>query len=594
VAITVTILMVAAALVLDFGLVRLDRQMNKAAADSATAAGVHGLDQGDGEPHPFAGVCDALEYLKLQHEMTDLPDTSQSPGNVSCPPSTAALSTVCDPADPSTWARYVATVDDLTVEIKSPYVLSDGDFPEETLGTLQDDIGDPTANGCDQLAVIITETVEPGLGSLATDANLTSRIRTVGRAEMGAEGQGAVALLMLERNDCKVLNVGSGNAQIDVLGNGPVPGLVHVDSIGNGGDCTANNIVSSQPDQGIIIRESEDDPSMPGVLGVRALVPGEPGAVPAKASDPAPKVVIETDQDPVGRELVTRAPVDDRYLQDVTNWRNIAAARFTMTQTEALATGYTTLTCAATGTIATTGKVWVDCANFSNDVTFTNATEVVFTGRISGGTNMPAATQVFVEGTPANPSGISTDGFRMHQGSATTCPSGTQPSRAVMVLGNGDFGANSSSANVQLCNTAVVLLGGSTGCLPTTSGTEPTTNSCTGVLHINGGAVDWTAPNKKASEPRDDSDWAALEDLALWTEASGQSHRLSADLRLAGVFMLPNAEPLNISGTAVVNVEEAQLVVQKLDVTGQGVLEMQPSPYDVVTVPILGGFTLVR
>ena len=57
-------ILVAAAMVLDFGIARLDRQKNKAVADSAVAAGMRGLDMGDGRTHPFHGVCQALEFLK--------------------------------------------------------------------------------------------------------------------------------------------------------------------------------------------------------------------------------------------------------------------------------------------------------------------------------------------------------------------------------------------------------------------------------------------------------------------------------------------------------------------------------------------------
>ena len=43
VAVSMTALLVAVGMVLDFGLVRIDRQVDKAAADSATAAGLQAL-----------------------------------------------------------------------------------------------------------------------------------------------------------------------------------------------------------------------------------------------------------------------------------------------------------------------------------------------------------------------------------------------------------------------------------------------------------------------------------------------------------------------------------------------------------------------
>ena len=58
------ILLVVAALVLDFGLVRVDRQVDKSAADAATVAGLHALNTGEGKAHPYIGVCTAVRYLQ--------------------------------------------------------------------------------------------------------------------------------------------------------------------------------------------------------------------------------------------------------------------------------------------------------------------------------------------------------------------------------------------------------------------------------------------------------------------------------------------------------------------------------------------------
>src|SRR3954464_14634422 len=64
VAISVTFMAVAAGMVLDFGLVRIDRQIDKSAADAAVTAGLHALKAGDDKPRPFRGVCTALRYLQ--------------------------------------------------------------------------------------------------------------------------------------------------------------------------------------------------------------------------------------------------------------------------------------------------------------------------------------------------------------------------------------------------------------------------------------------------------------------------------------------------------------------------------------------------
>ena len=58
-AICLTMLLLSVAMVLDLGAVRIDRQVNKMAADAAATAGLRGLDKGDGYPYSFRGVCQA-------------------------------------------------------------------------------------------------------------------------------------------------------------------------------------------------------------------------------------------------------------------------------------------------------------------------------------------------------------------------------------------------------------------------------------------------------------------------------------------------------------------------------------------------------
>ena len=64
VALATTTLLIITAMVLDFGLARVDRQTNKAAADAGTSAGVYALDGPDGKPRDYQGVCTAIRYLR--------------------------------------------------------------------------------------------------------------------------------------------------------------------------------------------------------------------------------------------------------------------------------------------------------------------------------------------------------------------------------------------------------------------------------------------------------------------------------------------------------------------------------------------------
>ena len=111
VAASMVMLLVIAAMVLDFGLVRLDRQTNKSSTDAATSAGLQGLNyHNTGKIYSYRGACAALETLRSNEP--DLAGLSWS----ACSDS-ALLDKVCKASDASTHADLVAAVGSYTVEI---------------------------------------------------------------------------------------------------------------------------------------------------------------------------------------------------------------------------------------------------------------------------------------------------------------------------------------------------------------------------------------------------------------------------------------------------------------------------------------------
>jgi hypothetical protein len=90
------------------------------------------------------------------------------------------------------------------------------------------------------------------------------------------------------------------------------------------------------------------------------------------------------------------------------------------------------------------------------------------------------------------------------------------------------------------------------------------------------------------------ADWLDFEDMAVWVEASG-SHDMGggAAMRLSGVFFLPNGE-FKVHGGANQDVRNSQYIARRFRADGGSLLELQPNPYDVIGVPALTGFTLVR
>ena len=584
VAMSMVAVLVATAMVLDFGIARLDRQQNKSVADSAVTAGMRGLDMGDARKHSFSGVCQALDFLKANKPA--LSSLSWAP----CA-DPLKIATICQWDDPRTHASYVGSANGITVEISSPYNLSTSGWPEEQLATLSSD--QLTAEeSCDHLSVVVRQTRQPGLGSLATDSDMTTSVRSVGRVTEGVLDEQPVALLLLERTGCSAVEVNGTNSFVRVLATGAVAGLIHSDSTGEG--CSGNaRILWGDHANGIIARAGTGGP---GLIRVRAM--GTTAAV--HAYDSATNVVAEGGAVGPG-PLVSRSPVDARYL---------SAARGAIsdyeTQAATRGVGWNKLPCNTPRSTleAELGKLWVDCGTKTFDTAglTLKATDIFFDAKSVSASNlaMPNATRVYVAGDSApNGAGISVNGsgFSMGSGSSNAgCPNTvTTPSltRARLVIGAGSLFSNPSST-VKLCSTTVVMRGGVTGgCLPSVHGTAPSdTVTCNGRLTM-AGATDWTAPNRIAGQATP-ADWGDFEDMAVWTEANG-THDMGggAFMRLSGVFFLPNGD-FKVHGGASQDVRNSQYIARRFRAEGGSVLELQPNPYDVIGVPALVGFTLVR
>ena len=147
-------------------------------------------------------------------------------------------------------------------------------------------------------------------------------------------------------------------------------------------------------------------------------------------------------------------------------------------------------------------------------------------------------------------------------------------------------------------------------------GSAPKTTPCVGASTSAGtsqintsGSVDWTAPNayedlKQAPVNNDpltkQTLWDGGEDLALWDETyadnSGQTFGMQGGgfVHVAGVFMVPNAAPFNITGNAALDLTNSQFIVTKFSVDGGAILKMSVDPYNAVPLPKLTPFTLVR
>lgn len=605
-ALTLTLILLAAALVIDFGIVRVDRQIHKSAADAATDAGTHALTSIDDTPHPYVGVCTAMRYLQTNNAKFANVDTgvwtngagaSVGSGNVGCT-DTALQDATCTPGTIASWARYNWAASDgrLQVSIQSGYELAGSGWSDENLPTVNADNSDGQ-QGCNQLAVIITQSRKPGFGSLATSSDIQSSIRTVGRVIINPP-KAAVALLLLERTKCYTLQVGSaaGTGRIEVLGAGTSPGTVHADS--DGSDCNPSQVVmDGKKPAGIVAHPAETG----GTPGSITLVASGANAYDSAANvyaGPAPGTP------PTQRSLVGRGVVDEIFLTPVRNAVSAANGVFTSPLATLIAAGYTEISAgecndAAAPDWAAT-KVYANCTGFNTSVDIPNATDIIFTDSLSSASlKMPKATRVYIRGQTGT--AVTANAFEMNNGTYNApCATGVTPTatRAQLFIYAGSI--KSTGGPIRLCNTSLIMMSGEAGgCVPGSLNTyldapcPNPTNDDAGIDFTGGANLDWTAPNLSgvvatAAESAD------LEDIAVWAEARTE-YKIGGGgfLHLSGLFMLPNADPLTLGGSGGQDLKDSQYVVRRLSQNGGAVMTMQPTSALPIKLPDLS-YALVR
>ncbi len=450
----------------------------------------------DDERKPWRAVCTALEYLKANGpELTNITGsfTNGAGGAVTNPCANLTLlnqTCVPTPADPShaTWARWDTTLGaTINVQIRSGYALPDPAFPEDQ--ALVGDNGGASDAGCDQLAIIIRESRSPGLGSLASDEDMVTEVRSVGRASPATSGQLIPALLLLERTGCNVLTVGGNPSVIDVRGTGIAPGSIHVDS--DATTCSSGDkIIMGRFARHVVARPADlGTPRLPGLITTVAGL----GTLAAMATDGSTNTCAETAalacNAATGRALVGRRVADVRYLTGVTSAISTAGTYYNAT-TAALAPGgasaYTELNTCSPATNTTSLPVFVRCpagVSINGSVTFANSPSVTFNGPLeikpSGTLSAPKATRLYVRGRTgtSTPAGLANSGnlYLNNVSGATACSGLTAAPRAQLVVGNGPL-SGGSQATFHLCHTTVLMADNSgtpTCALPTVFGTAP-------------------------------------------------------------------------------------------------------------------------
>jgi hypothetical protein len=466
-------------------------------------------------------------------------------------------------------------------------------------------------------------------------------------------------MILLKRTGCPILQTGGsgGGSFIRVYGarssNGVTqPGSIHADT--NGDSCTGGSnrsIFLGRASDGIVAfaapsasNPSVADASKPGQITSVAGTVGIDGdstvvrdsvtyvygsaALDETGAGAAAKVK------PMGRSLVTRKPVDDRYLATVDTAVTGAQGIFsTLNAGNAAAAGYAVVSDCNPTTLPAGDNLFIDCRhnNGYKGTPVINAKTVVFNGRVapSAAVSMPKATKVYIYGVSGKPAiDISTGNtFSMHtEGnlSGTQCSESTSPNKAVLFVRDGVIKQSGSSV-LRLCKTTAIMMGGHPrACLPPvgySTAPAPNPKPCvplsglpvegTGQLDQTGGTVDWTAPNTLDVTTDDEGDptpealaaWGdpdGPEDLAFWSESgvsSSDTYNMNGggNLHAVGVYMVPNADPFIIGGGASQALTNAQYIATSIALNGNNTgISMKVDPNAAVTLPKLHLVGLVR
>jgi hypothetical protein len=648
-------LLVVAALVVDLGMSRHTRRDAQLSADlAATAAGwvLAGNGQESIVSDPQAACLAAVDSIVANVPRFPSAGASEMRGLCASLPADAANCPATTPPP-------------LTTTLASPYTLliqypvDDADIERPSAFQSFDD-----GIRCERMKVVLQRDDPAIFSRVLGDDGRTVQASAVVKAGPSNEGDSVPALLMLERERCGVIQV-SGQGAIWVKASNGQPGIMHSDSAAQTtGSCTTNTNAGGNNVYGTAMPNGEPSLRADGVgttagriqmYSLAGGVGGRGGYYYRPGCNWIDAMVLSCEgsgltSQPIGGRIVSRAPVDAKYGDNIASLYSAARQRVLWNWGQAQAAGFGVRLsggdCNAdnrvygTDDTAATSRVYVDCATFSGSNVVFNAREVVFNGRLEvqgGYVAFPNVRRLHVRGCTngANCAGIEIKAngiLAVNSGTTQLAPPATWPVGSCLAarppgdpsqnwtelaLFGGRLSAGGGGNQLQLCQT-VGLLSYDTG--PTYSRIQRTTGgNCSaarpcpadtlpsGVPDLkplfessNSTAVYWTAPNRGSEGPTAYGGDSPFEDLAIWTEAIGitSSTRCSlsgqAAFETGGVVFYPNCD-FTYTGQSSNNVPfNAQFIGRSINLSGQGLLSMMPNQQDSVLIPTAGRVYLIR
>ena len=647
-AVLVVVLVGVVSLVIDLGTMRSDRRTNRAAADSGAIAGAQAL--GQGAPDAKTACLKAMRFAEASLGLGPGTDNCAT----KWPAATYVCTTTPQTASEVIRGRRIEVTWPV---VDSDPMLQQPDLEQWTATPIGQDVGTTDGLPCRRLGVTIAQDrVFPFSGIWrGVSHQRTSESHSVGLTQYDFEhGLEPAPLVVLDRTSCNALTVGGGGGvTVGNSGDGH-SGLIAVDSDGSGvpsgingaDDCTGGKKVINAPSSGNHVWALDGtDPvsgaTVPAQVSLYALtgqwfanafnsdpangdtvnctnqkttaawialgsnaphicpVPG-PGApvtsapwtgryncggrepdLPAASTPPSPAPnrfgCYEPDPD-------NPLPQPGDYIDQWWRYANgTAPASFTNQLNSGTSTAWMS-NCRITADHTFTGSTYSTCA----DLQTSNGVKVIFTGG-----------PVVMTGnlSPSNSSCVLFNDTNLSHCDTKFVPTAPYGPDGGNVYIGGDMNfAGSSSLTV---NQTFVYVGGrisiSTGPTGPSSGT--------------GGIVNWIAPYASDATPSDPCAAATstttapsagcFEALGLWTRynatptASNKDEMTSsADVVVDGTLFLPRGY-FKFGGGAVNTQDRAQFVALRLELRGQGELNMTPNTKRTTLIPRVVG-SLIR